>query len=187
MGNGFLVLSDQSVFHYKWAYEGEYPDQVPDQPDDGRIASRPDGSPVMPEDVGQQPAAPGQPAPNQPAAPEAGGGLASMWDNDKTISKEEAAQIMNDPAIRRQALFSPHAADMFRSAAQNDPAVAEQLQKLKEGLGKSEDAVLNTLTTPQGQTYQHSIPLLGDVGDPQQGMGMDPEDAKQLIKVVKTM
>lgn len=30
VGNGFLVLSDQSVFHYKWAYEGEYPD-VEDQ------------------------------------------------------------------------------------------------------------------------------------------------------------
>tara|TARA_Y100000310_G_C20674799_1_gene812377 strand:+ start:2204 stop:2704 length:501 start_codon:yes stop_codon:yes gene_type:complete len=26
MGNGFCVLSDHSVFHYKWAYEGEYPD-----------------------------------------------------------------------------------------------------------------------------------------------------------------
>jgi dTDP-4-dehydrorhamnose 3,5-epimerase len=25
-GNGFLVLSDHSVFHYKWAYEGEYAD-----------------------------------------------------------------------------------------------------------------------------------------------------------------
>ena len=29
-GNGFLVLSDHSVFHYKWAYEGNYPD-VQDQ------------------------------------------------------------------------------------------------------------------------------------------------------------
>ena len=29
-GNGFLVLSDSSVFHYKWLYEGEYPD-VKDQ------------------------------------------------------------------------------------------------------------------------------------------------------------
>jgi dTDP-4-dehydrorhamnose 3,5-epimerase len=29
-GNGFLVLSDQSVFHYKWSYPGEYPD-VKDQ------------------------------------------------------------------------------------------------------------------------------------------------------------
>jgi dTDP-4-dehydrorhamnose 3,5-epimerase len=26
VGNGFLVLSDTSVFHYKWAYPGEYPD-----------------------------------------------------------------------------------------------------------------------------------------------------------------
>lgn len=26
VGNGFLVLSDSSVFHYKWSYEGEYPD-----------------------------------------------------------------------------------------------------------------------------------------------------------------
>tara|TARA_R100000951_G_scaffold116779_2_gene130720 strand:- start:2256 stop:2732 length:477 start_codon:yes stop_codon:yes gene_type:complete len=26
VGNGFLVLSDNSVFHYKWSYEGEYPD-----------------------------------------------------------------------------------------------------------------------------------------------------------------
>ena len=26
VGNGFLVLSDKSVFHYKWNYEGEYPD-----------------------------------------------------------------------------------------------------------------------------------------------------------------
>tara|TARA_Y100000296_G_scaffold26021_1_gene30593 strand:- start:3174 stop:3650 length:477 start_codon:yes stop_codon:yes gene_type:complete len=26
VGNGFLVLSDASVFHYKWAYPGEYPD-----------------------------------------------------------------------------------------------------------------------------------------------------------------
>ena len=30
IGNGFLVLSDHSVFHYKWAYEGIYPD-VKDQ------------------------------------------------------------------------------------------------------------------------------------------------------------
>jgi dTDP-4-dehydrorhamnose 3,5-epimerase len=29
-GNGFLVLSDMAVFHYKWAYPGEYPD-VKDQ------------------------------------------------------------------------------------------------------------------------------------------------------------
>jgi len=29
-GNGFLVLSHHSVFHYKWAYPGEYPD-VKDQ------------------------------------------------------------------------------------------------------------------------------------------------------------
>ena len=26
VGNGFLVLSDFSVFHYKWSYEGEYAD-----------------------------------------------------------------------------------------------------------------------------------------------------------------
>ena len=26
VGNGFLVLSENSVFHYKWSYEGEYPD-----------------------------------------------------------------------------------------------------------------------------------------------------------------
>ena len=26
IGNGFLVLSDHSVFHYKWSYPGEYPD-----------------------------------------------------------------------------------------------------------------------------------------------------------------
>ena len=26
VGNGFLVLSDHSVFHYKWSYEGEYAD-----------------------------------------------------------------------------------------------------------------------------------------------------------------
>jgi dTDP-4-dehydrorhamnose 3,5-epimerase len=26
VGNGFLVLSEHSVFHYKWAYDGEYPD-----------------------------------------------------------------------------------------------------------------------------------------------------------------
>ncbi len=25
-GNAFLVLSEDSVFHYKWSYEGEYPD-----------------------------------------------------------------------------------------------------------------------------------------------------------------
>ena len=25
-GNGFLVLSEHSVFHYKWSYEGDYPD-----------------------------------------------------------------------------------------------------------------------------------------------------------------
>tara|TARA_R110000824_G_scaffold15247_3_gene64273 strand:+ start:10033 stop:10521 length:489 start_codon:yes stop_codon:yes gene_type:complete len=30
VGNGFLVISDYSVFHYKWAYDGEYPD-VEDQ------------------------------------------------------------------------------------------------------------------------------------------------------------
>jgi|TARA_R100000908_G_C3723441_1_gene125351 dTDP-4-dehydrorhamnose 3,5-epimerase len=30
VGNGFLVLSDNSVFHYKWSYSGEYPD-VEDQ------------------------------------------------------------------------------------------------------------------------------------------------------------
>lgn len=29
-GNGFLVMSDESVFHYKWSYEGDYPD-VKDQ------------------------------------------------------------------------------------------------------------------------------------------------------------
>ena len=29
-GNGFLVLSETSVFHYKWSYEGKYPD-VEDQ------------------------------------------------------------------------------------------------------------------------------------------------------------
>jgi dTDP-4-dehydrorhamnose 3,5-epimerase len=26
IGNGFLVLSEESVFHYKWAYPGNYPD-----------------------------------------------------------------------------------------------------------------------------------------------------------------
>lgn len=26
VGNGFVVLSEQSVFHYKWAYPGDYPD-----------------------------------------------------------------------------------------------------------------------------------------------------------------
>ena len=26
VGNGFLVLSSHAVFHYKWAYSGEYPD-----------------------------------------------------------------------------------------------------------------------------------------------------------------
>lgn len=26
VGNGFLVMSDTSVFHYKWSYPGEYPD-----------------------------------------------------------------------------------------------------------------------------------------------------------------
>ena len=30
VGNGFMVLSDESVFHYKWMYEGQYPD-VEDQ------------------------------------------------------------------------------------------------------------------------------------------------------------
>ena len=30
VGNGFCVLSARSVFHYKWSYEGEYPD-VKDQ------------------------------------------------------------------------------------------------------------------------------------------------------------
>ncbi len=30
VGNGFLVLSDSSVFHYKWSYPGSYPD-VDDQ------------------------------------------------------------------------------------------------------------------------------------------------------------
>ena len=30
VGNGFCVLSHKSVFHYKWSYEGEYPD-VEDQ------------------------------------------------------------------------------------------------------------------------------------------------------------
>ena len=30
VGNGFLVLSDESVFHYKWLYPGTYPD-VDDQ------------------------------------------------------------------------------------------------------------------------------------------------------------
>ena len=25
-GNGFLVMSKHSVFHYKWSYEGSYPD-----------------------------------------------------------------------------------------------------------------------------------------------------------------
>jgi dTDP-4-dehydrorhamnose 3,5-epimerase len=29
-GNGFLVMSEHSVFHYKWSYEGNYPD-VEDQ------------------------------------------------------------------------------------------------------------------------------------------------------------
>ena len=29
-GNGFLVMSEHSVFHYKWAYPGKYPD-VEDQ------------------------------------------------------------------------------------------------------------------------------------------------------------
>lgn len=29
-GNGFAVMSHKSVFHYKWSYEGEYPD-VKDQ------------------------------------------------------------------------------------------------------------------------------------------------------------
>lgn len=28
--NGHLVLSEQAVFHYKWSYDGEYPD-VKDQ------------------------------------------------------------------------------------------------------------------------------------------------------------
>lgn len=26
LGNGHLVLSDEAVFYYKWAYEGKYPD-----------------------------------------------------------------------------------------------------------------------------------------------------------------
>ena len=26
VGNGFLVLSEHSVFHYKWSYPGDYPD-----------------------------------------------------------------------------------------------------------------------------------------------------------------
>jgi len=26
VGNGFVVLSKNSVFHYKWSYEGNYPD-----------------------------------------------------------------------------------------------------------------------------------------------------------------
>ena len=30
VGNGFCVLSEQAVFHYKWSYPGEYPD-VDDQ------------------------------------------------------------------------------------------------------------------------------------------------------------
>ena len=30
IGNGFYVLSDNSVFHYKWFYDGDYPD-VDDQ------------------------------------------------------------------------------------------------------------------------------------------------------------
>lgn len=30
VGNGFLVLSESSVFHYKWSYQGSYPD-VDDQ------------------------------------------------------------------------------------------------------------------------------------------------------------
>jgi len=30
VGNGFLVLSEHSVFSYKWSYDGEYPD-VEDQ------------------------------------------------------------------------------------------------------------------------------------------------------------
>ena len=30
VGNGFLVLSNNSVFNYKWCYTGEYPD-VEDQ------------------------------------------------------------------------------------------------------------------------------------------------------------
>tara|TARA_R100001443_G_scaffold40743_4_gene54143 strand:+ start:366 stop:899 length:534 start_codon:yes stop_codon:yes gene_type:complete len=30
VGNGFMVLSQEAVFHYKWMYEGEYPD-VKDQ------------------------------------------------------------------------------------------------------------------------------------------------------------
>lgn len=30
VGNGFLVMSPASVFHYKWSYDGEYPD-VKDQ------------------------------------------------------------------------------------------------------------------------------------------------------------
>ena len=29
-GNGFLVMSDHSIFHYKWSYPGKYPD-VEDQ------------------------------------------------------------------------------------------------------------------------------------------------------------
>ncbi len=29
-GNGFCVMSDQAIFHYKWAYPGKYPD-VEDQ------------------------------------------------------------------------------------------------------------------------------------------------------------
>jgi len=29
-GNGFLVMSEHSIFHYKWAYPGKYPD-VEDQ------------------------------------------------------------------------------------------------------------------------------------------------------------
>ena len=26
VGNGFLVMSEHSVFHYKWSYDGDYPD-----------------------------------------------------------------------------------------------------------------------------------------------------------------
>jgi len=50
-GNGFYVMSDDAVFHYKWSYSGEYPD-VNDQftikwNDDRVSIAWPENSPIL--------------------------------------------------------------------------------------------------------------------------------------------
>jgi len=69
------------------------------------------GQPVPPPAPGQpgQPPAPGQPAPNQPAAPAAGGGVIGDTNNDGKVDLAEGQAVLRDPAMKQQLFNLPPA------------------------------------------------------------------------------